>query len=312
MSLSAARCKKTIGVALATGLAASMLAFAGTTAPSQAADSTASADTSGRTLSIGSYNIQMRRPMEDFRAGVTFIMSKAEVFGLQEAGGNGGARRAFLDGIEGWGLYRASHMRQTPILWNTDEFKRVKAYERKISDAARIDKAGGGTEPFKAQYVPVVRLKPTYGGHAFTVINVHLIHGAVNAGRPRKGSPNTYRVYRRQVRALRALVKAERSSGRQVFVTGDYNIGYAADRKVRNRKLPYRRLSSINMKANWAGKPLNNYGTHIDPSCPKGKTHCGAYIDQIWAPSKAATSTVYTDEVYSDHYPIMSTYHLAS
>jgi len=301
MSVSSARRKKTLGLALATGLASSMLAFGGAAAPSPAAGAAAST----QTIRIGSYNIQISRPMDDFRTAVNFIMSVSDVAGLQEAGG--GNRREFLDGNRSWRIYHAPHLLQVPILWNPRVFELVNAKERKISDAARIDKPGG-TEPFKAQYVPVVRLRQLSTGYVLTVINVHLIHGAVNAGRPRKGSPHTFRVYRRQVVALKRLVKAERSKGRRVYVTGDYNVGFAADRKVRNRKLPYRRLTSLNMKANWQGKKLTNYGTHIDPSCPKGKTHCGAYIDQIWAPQKATTSTVYTDKVYSDHYPIMSTY----
>jgi hypothetical protein len=301
MSLSAAR-RKTLGVAMATGLASSMLAFSGVTAPSPAAGAAA---TTTQTLRIGSYNIQIRRPMDDFRAGVNFIMSVSDVAGLQEAGG--GNRREFLDGNRSWRIYHAPHLLQVPILWNPYRYELVNAHERKISNAARID-TPTGTAPFKAQYVPVVRLRQLSTGYVFTVINVHLIHGAVNAGRPRKGSPHTYRVYRHQVKVLKRLVKVERSHGRPVYVTGDYNVGYAADRKVRNRKLPYRRLTSVKMKANWQGKKLNNYGTHIDPSCPKGKTHCGAYIDQIWAPTTSATSTVYTDVVHSDHYPIMSTY----
>ena len=93
-----------------------------------------------------------------------------------------------------------------------------------------------------------------------------------------------------------------------VYITGDYNVGYAADREVDNPKLPYHRLTSIHMEANWKGKKLNKYGTHIDTSCPKGRKYCGAYIDQIWAPVEATTSTVYIHEIHSDHYPIMSTY----
>jgi hypothetical protein len=301
MSLSSARQKKTLGLALAAGLASSMLALGGVTAPSQASGT----DTTTDSLRIGSYNIRIGASMDDFRAGVNFIMSVADVAGLQEAGG--GNRREFLDGNRSWRIYHAPRLLQTPILWNPRVFELVNAHEKKISDSARID-SPGGTVPFKAQYIPVVRLRQISTGYVFTMINVHLIHGAVNAGRPRKSSPNTYRVYRHQVKALKRVVRDERSRGLPVYVSGDYNVGYAADRDVRNRRLPYRRLSSINMKANWKGKKLNNYGTHIDPSCPKGASHCGAYIDQIWAPTTSATSTVYTNVIHSDHYPIMSTY----
>ena len=303
MSLSSARRKKTLGLALATGLASSMLAFGGATAaPSPAAGAAATT----QTLRIGSYNIQISRPMDQFRAAVDFIKSVSDVAGLQEAGG--ADRRKYLDGDRSWRIYHAPSLPQVSVIWNPRVYEFVKARQVKLSDAATVEKAGKGLMHWKAGYAPVVRLRQIATGYVFTVINVHLIRGAVNQGRPRKNAPRTYRVYRHQVKVLKRLVKAERSHGRPVYVTGDYNVGYAADREVRNRKLPYRRLTSLKMKANWQGKKLNNYGTHIDPSCPKGKAHCGAYIDQIWAPTTAATSTVYTKEVHSDHYPIMSTY----
>jgi hypothetical protein len=301
MSLSPGHRLKPIGLALATGLASSLLALSGVGSPSHAAET--SADSTS--LRIGSYNIRIGAPMDDFRAGVDFIMSVADVAGLQEAGG--GNRREFLDGNRSWRIYHAPSLLQTPILWNPKVFELVSARQSKISDAARID-SPHGTVPFKAQYVPVVKLREISTGYVFTMINVHLIHGAVNAGRPRPSSPHTYRVYRKQVKALKSLVDDERAGGNPVYVTGDYNVGYQADSEVRNHKLPYHRLTSISMVANWKGKKLNDFGTHIDPSCPKGRAHCGAYIDQIWAPTKSATSTVYTDVIHSDHYPIMSTY----
>jgi hypothetical protein len=164
----------------------------------------------------------------------------------------------------------------------------------------------------KAIYAPVVRLRQISTGYKFSVINVHLMVAAVNGGRARPGKPRTYRVYTRQVKTLKLTVRSEKSRGLPVYVTGDFNIGYVADRKNRVRQLPYHRLTRANMVANWKGKKLNNYGTHIDDRCAHHRAHCGAYIDQIWAPKPSATSTVYTSVVHSDHYPIMSTYSVPS
>ena len=304
MSLSPApRTRTTLSLTLATGLASSMLAVALVNAPAAPAAGSATATTS---LRIGSYNIQISRPIRQFRAAVRFIKSRADVVGLQEAGG--APRRRFLDGDHSWRIYHPPGLPQVPVIWNPRVFKLVSARQVKISDAATVEKPGRGLMHWKAGYAPVVRLRQISTGYVFTVINVHLIRGAVNQGRPRRGAPRTYRVYRHQVRAVKAAVRSERERGRQVYVTGDFNVGYVADRQERVRALPYRRLTSIHQVANWKGKRLNNYGTHIDTSCPKGKAHCGAYIDQIWGPREAATSTVFTRVVHSDHYPIMSTY----
>jgi hypothetical protein len=301
MSLSPARRTRTLGLALATGLAGPVLAFGGVTAPTHAADTTTT-----QSLRIGSYNIEMDQPMDQFRAGVTFIKSVSDVAGLQEAGG--GDRRRYLDGDHSWRIYHAPSLPQVPVIWNPRVYEFVNAHQIKLSDAATVEKAGKGLMHWNAAYAPVVRLRQIATGYVFSVINVHLIRGAVNQGRPRKDAPRTYRVYRHQVKAVKAAVRDERDHGLPVYVTGDFNVGYVADREYRVHKLPYHRLTSVNQIANWKGKTLNNYGTHIDTDCPKGKSHCGAYIDQIWAPTVAATSTVYTDQIHSDHYPIMSTY----
>jgi len=302
MLLSPARpASKTVGLALATGLASSLLA-AGVNAPTPASGTT----TTAYPLRIGSYNIQISRPLRQFKKAVKFIKSRADVAGLQEAGG--APRRRYLDGDHSWRIYHAPKLPQVPVIWNPKVFKLVSAHQVKLSDAAMVEKSGQGLMHWNAAYAPVVRLRQISTGYVFTVINVHLIRGAVNQGLPRRDAPRTYRVYRHQVRAVKRAVRGQRERGLPVYVTGDFNVGYVADRRERVRKLPYRRMTSVHQIANWKGKKLNNYGTHIDTDCPKGQAHCGAYIDQIWGPTVAGTSRVFTKVVHSDHYPIMSSY----
>jgi hypothetical protein len=303
MSLSPARpTSKTVGLSLATGLASGLLIITGVTAPTPASGQA----TTTQSLRVGSYNIEMNQPMDQFRAAVDFIKSKSDVAGLQEAGG--APRRQYLDGDKSWRIYHAPKLPQVPVIWNPRVYQFVSAHQVKLSDAARIENRTGGLMRWKAAYAPVVRLRQISTGYVFSLINVHLVRGAVNEGRPRRDAPRTYRVYRHQVRVVKRTVRAERSRGLPVYVTGDFNVGYVADRQERVHKLPYHRLTSVHMVANWKGKKLNNYGTHIDTDCPKGKAHCGAYIDQIWGPTGAATATVFVNQVHSDHYPILSTY----
>ena len=303
MSLSSARrTPRTLGLAVALGLVSSALAVAGVTASSPAA----SADTSTSDLHIASYNIEINKPIDQFREGVDFIKSVSDVAGLQEAGG--APRRKYLDGDHTWRIYHPPSYPQIPTIWNPRVYEMVSAHQVKLSDAAQIEDRHGGLMPWKAGFAGVVRLRQLSTGYVFSLINVHLVRGAVNRGRPRSNAPRTYRVYKQQVSALKAAVADERSHGLPVYVTGDFNVGYAADRQVQLNNLPYSRMTSLDEVANWKGKKLNDYGTHIDTSCSRGRSHCGAYIDQIWAPAVASTSTVYIHQVHSDHYPIMSTY----
>jgi hypothetical protein len=291
-----------MALAVATGLVGSMLALVAASAPSSAAGT----DATSRPLRIGSYNIEINRPLDQFKKAVDFIKSRADVAGLQESGG--APRRQYLDSDSSWRIYHPPGLPQDPVIWNPHVYDLVSAHQVKLSASARIEGKHGGLMMYKASFAPVVRLRQISTGYVFSLINVHLLRAAVNQGRKRPGSPRTYRVYVHQVRALKSAVRDERSRGLPVYVTGDFNVGYAADRQIRNRNLPYHKLRSVNLVANWQGKPLNNYGTHIDSECPPGKAHCGAYIDQIWAPKAAATAKVFIHQVHSDHYPIMSTY----
>ncbi len=294
--------RPTIGLALAGFAGSVLLALAPVaSSPAAAVDSAAAGP-----LRIGSYNIEISQPLDQFRQAVDFIKSQTDVAGLQEAGA--APRRQYLDGDKSWRIYHAADLPQDPVIWNPRVYELISAKEVKLSDAARVESNKGGTMPWKALWAPVVRLRQISTGYEFSVINVHLIRAAVNEGRPRKDAPLTYKVYVKQVKAVKAAVLNEQENGWQVYVTGDFNIGYAADRQVQLHKAPYHKLTRRHLIANWQGKRLNNYGTHIDESCPPSKSHCGAYIDQIWAPTPAASSTVFIHEIHSDHYPIMSTY----
>jgi hypothetical protein len=294
----------TLGLALA-GFAGSLLAAVAPVASSPAAG----ADVGVAPMRIGSYNIEINRPIDQFRKAVDFIKSKTDVAGLQEAGG--APRRRYLDGDRSWRIYHPPNLPQDPVIWNPKVFELISARQVKLSDKARIENGSGGTMHWDANWSPVVRLRQISTGYKFTLINVHLVRAAVNEGRPRGNTPRTYRVYVHQVRALKEAVAHQRAAGWPVYVSGDFNIGYAADRQIQLRKAPYHKLTHQHLVADWQGRRLNSYGTHIDDSCPRGKSHCGAYIDQIWAPTPAADANVYIHQIHSDHYPISATYNIS-
>jgi hypothetical protein len=307
MSLHAPRrTARRLGIAAVTGLTLGLLSVStsGTTPLASGEDSTTAQ------LVIGSYNIEINQPLDQFKQAVAFIKSKSDVAGLQGAGG--APRRQYLDGDHGWRIYHPPKLPQDPVIWNPRVFELQSAHEVKLSDAAEIESNYGGLMHWKALYAPVVHLRQISTGYRFSLINVHLVRAAVNGGRPRPDTPRTYRVYVHQVRALQQTVRDERDKGLPVYVTGDFNVGYVADREVEHPKLPYRRLTHMRMIANWQGHKLNNYGTHIDTSCPRGKAHCGAYIDQIWTSRPASRAKVYIHQVHSDHYPITSTYNVSA
>lgn len=301
----ARRTRATLGVRLLSLLAGASLAMA----PAQVTASAHADEPVTVPLRIGSYNIEFGQPMSEFRPAADFIMSVADIAGLQEAGGT--ARRNYLDGNHAWRVYHAPDNRQVPIVWNPRVFEAVSASEFKLADGAKVEDVASkdGKIVYRpATYGAVMHLRQIATGYVFTFLNVHLIHGAVKGGKPAPDRPLLYDVYKQQVASLRSQIASQQSLGLPVYVTGDFNIGYAQDRSVDLKPLPYRNMTAIRQVATWQNKTLSPYGTHIDTSCKPGVKHCGAYIDQTWGPTASASAKVYTKVVHSDHYPIMSSY----
>lgn len=306
MSLFRARRRR---AAIGLGLLSLLAGAAFAAAPAQVTASAHAEDPVTVPLRIGSYNIEMGRPMTAFRPGADFIMSQADLVGMQEVGGT--ARKAYLDANDAWRVYRAPDNRQIPIVWNPRVFEPISGTEFKLADGAQIENVAGSKDSVvyrAATFGAVVHLRQIATGYVFAFINVHLIHGAVKAGRPAPGRPLLYRVYKQQVASLRAEVAAQQANGLPVYVTGDFNIGYPQDRSTDMKTNPYRRLTGASEIATWQGKRLSSYGTHMDPTCKPGVRRCGDYLDQTWGPTASAYAKVFTKVVYSDHYPIRSTY----
>jgi endonuclease/exonuclease/phosphatase family metal-dependent hydrolase len=230
------------------------------------------------------------------------------VAGLQEA--TQASRRDYLSRDRSWRVYFPANMRQDPVIWNPRVYQLVSAHEVKLSHGARIENPRGGLMRYRALWAPVVRLRQIATGYTFSMINVHLLRDAVNAGRRAPHVPRTFAVYVHQVRALKLLVAQQEQAGLPVYVAGDFNTGYAADRQVRLRRLPYHKLTHRRLIASWQGHKLTDYGTHMDTSCPRSKSHCGSYIDQIWAPMPSVSARDFVHEIHSDHYPITATYNI--
>ena len=89
--------------------------------------------------------------------------------------------------------------------------------------------------------------------------------------------PLLYALFTKQVASLRAQIASQQASGLPVYVTGDFNIGYAQDRKVELKKNPYRNLTGLREVATWQNKPLSAKGTFMDPVCRPGVKY--------WAPT---------------------------
>lgn len=277
-------------LALATVLPVLALSATTSAAPAQAAETTQ--------VRIGTWNVQVKRSLSHFNAGLVPLMSRSDIVGLQEVDNATGREEALASAArDGWSYYRVKPGKQTPVLWRNDRFSFVSGRVTQIS-AARWVGSESPTPSQKARSATVVRLLDKVTGKRVSVINVHLVAGAIRGGRPWYNRPRLFRLYREGLVNVMRQVVTERSWG-TVFVTGDFNSGWVADRKHRRAKLPIRTMAGLGLRSMWAAeRPTNGLGTRND-----------ALIDQIWSTVRPTLARVQFDlSGYSDHRPAVAFY----
>ena len=245
---------------------------------------------------MGTFNINASQKFKVWRDAIARFRTTVEVAGLQEV--NSDRKRHFLDNGH-WGAFWPEKLGQNPVIWDQRIFERVSARGVKIATARRVghEKPGSGAHR-KAAYATVVRLRHLVSGQTISVVDVRLSAGAVNNGRPIDGNPRLYRRYVDEVAGLVRVVAAERRwTPRRVYVVGDFNNNYPADKRHHRRQLAYSRLTRAGLTSAWESRK------QINPRHGSG-TRAGSYLDNIWSVSTARRVDVDRRINVSDHYPV--------
>ena len=284
---------------LALGTTAAEPATATTASTSAATATSATTDASNPPVRIATWNVHVGRPVADFRAGVLPLLDRSDIIGLQEV--DTYDKEQVLQAAAGWSYYRPRPGGlQLPVVWRTDRFDFVSGRVAQISAARWIgDEAPGMKSSQKARTVTVVRLLDKVTGRRISVINIHLVSGAIRGGHRWEHRPRLFALWREGMVGVMNLVATERTWGR-VAVLGDFNSGWVADRKHLRRKLPIRTMAALSMTSMWASqRPANGLGTRND-----------ALIDQIFTTARAASARVQFDlSGHSDHRPAIAWYY---
>ena len=248
---------------------------------------------------VATYNVQVRRSVQEFTSGVTRLAARSDIVGLQEMETR--EKEAVLASMAdaGWSYYAGRPAFQMPTMWRHERFTLISARPAKIADATYIGNEAPKMKPNQhARYVSVVRLLDKVTGRKVSVINAHLVSGAVKGGRFIADRPRLVAFYKVGLRNLAALTAVEQRFGR-VFVVGDFNAGWVADRKHLRYRMPIRTFGRVGMSSMWAySRPTNGLGTRND-----------ALIDQIYSNIRPTSSVVQFDlSGLSDHRPAIATY----
>lgn len=263
-------------------------------------------------LRIGTFNIQAGRSVADFSAGVRALLPYVDIAGLQETNSKDKAQVLANLASSGWDFYRQyrtnipSHplqggAEQQPVLWRSDRFVCTYAGPALQSGVYRLGREKP-TYGDMRHYFTVVHLVDRVSGERISVINCHLVQGAVMAGRRVPGLPRHWHLFVTQLEKVVAAAQRQQGYGK-VFVLGDFNSGWLQDAQHRHKHLPIRSFGAIGFRSMWATEHP-----------PKGQgSRAGGLIDQVWNTKKAKSAKVlFALNQYSDHKPVVARYHLGA
>ena len=253
-------------------------------------------------IRIASYNINYNVSQDVFERAVDALLPRVHIAALQEV--NLQPKHDHLintyEGSGQWGYYNPPRFKgyQDGVAWRTDRFAELSTTYRKISPRWFIGNENPKVGRYqKAKYVTIVRLQDLLTQKLVTVINVHLINGAIRGGKMRPGMRRTYRLLVHQIGRLAAHVKNEQPISHKLFVLGDFNIGYVYDKSESNPRLVYKTMQRLGMKSNWATEHPENRGTQHK-----------SLLDQIYSEKKALEAKVWFGFKFSDHRPAFGLY----
>lgn len=253
------------------------------------------------TLTVGSYNVYKHAPFSEFVDDLTrLVHTNTDLIGLQECKGE--QRRGSLETLPGWGVFQPddNQAAKDPIIWREARFN----YLGEGSELVAKGFSGGGRF-LPRRYLNWVELEDRVTGRTVYLINTH-VHASIE----RNGKPKWWRLRTRQafrhIEALRDLARWLGTQG-EVFVTGDFNIDYRDDRRVRHPQFPYVALKGARLVPCWAWQRVAAHKeTH---------GHKNRLIDYVYhrrsphvSPVKARILT--SSRYDSDHNPVLATYNI--
>ncbi len=260
-------------------------------------------------LKIGTFNIQAGGSTQDFAAGVHAFLPHVDIAGLQETNSKDKAQVLANLASSGWDFYRQYRTditkhpaeggtEQQPVVWRSDRFVCTYAGPALLSPIYSLNGELPAFGDTSNRWFTVVHLVDKVTGQKIAILNVHMIPGVIMNGVPVPGIPRHWQLYKIQLAHLVAQAQQQEGYGR-VYVLGDFNAGWKADRRHHLAHMPYREFKSIGFTSMWATEtPANGLGTRSV-----------SLIDQVWSTTKASSAKVlFALHQYSDHRPAVATY----
>jgi endonuclease/exonuclease/phosphatase family metal-dependent hydrolase len=242
------------------------------------------------TLTVGSFNVYRGLDFEKFKADVHRITTtNADVLGLQEC--HADERRRWLGEFPfGWSSYQPAWADGDPILWRTSAFEFVGHGTELVSK--------GIPGLFPDRYLQWAELHHIRADQRMIFVNHHANAHIEKAGHPRN-LPRT----RLTVEGFRQITHTLQYLCTQglVWLTGDLNVDYDADKRVQYPGFPYVAFGNAHMIPCWRNTE------------ERGTVRGRRTIDYVYHRRSAHVSPqkvriLRDDEYKSDHRPVLATY----
>lgn len=251
-------------------------------------------------LIVASFNILKHlsesRTLDDF--GDLLSQPGLDIAGLQEIDWDIEASGALPDG---WTVHQTltpGAARKDPIVHRT-RYRAVDSGCEQLHAAIYHD---GGVAP--ARYASWRSFED------FHWINLHLNADVEDRpGHPKQDSPRPEANHAMMRRVIALANRLQRKHSVPVFVSGDFNVDYVADRRVRNPLFPYVTMTGAGFVCCWEGREAESTRTN--------KPRNGRCIDYIWARGSKTHRVKWTlaytpnrwgrgDRVESDHLAVIA------
>lgn len=283
-----------------------LLGLTGVAAATSGLASAGPANAASSSFRVGHLNILSSLSLADFRHDLNLIADHCHLLGLNEVQFRRDELRAWADN-HGWHLYMpgGTWPGAEPLLARTSMFEATSSGDR---GSTFVCDTGGSAAPPPPRYLNWISWKHLPSGrnvnHVNSHLNAHIDDNGAPYDLPRTGDAEKH------IRMIRDLAVARSSRG-QVVVSGDLNVDYVDDKRVRYANFPYTVLEERQASGAIPGL-RSGYSQHGVTNLP---THGNRRIDYIYEWVRVAESRLMrmtnhyvVDGTRSDHNGVVAAF----
>src|SRR4051794_35920531 len=182
-------------------------------------------NTQAQSVRVGTFNIRAGVSVGTFAAGVKALLPSVDIAGLQEINSKEKAQKlAEIKRSGSWDFWRQyrhnipSHphqggTEQNPVLWRSDRFVCTYAGPMLASGLISLRGETPKWDDDRRHWFTVVHLVDLVTGQRLSIVNIHMIPGAITGGVPLRGERRHWKIYVTEMTNLIQKVEKQRGYG---------------------------------------------------------------------------------------------------